>query len=176
MIDLDIQINFRSKKTLITQLSGEVQRLIEQGNLQAGDQLPPVRDLAAKLRVNFNTVARAYRQLDMKELITTQQGRGTFVLQKETQLPLTISFLKEAFREDLEAFLLNQSQRTGQSLGDLCEICLEQIQSIAGCAEPVRKNRTIKANRKPGWRLKDLPPGTGRKIPRRPRRMTSKIN
>lgn len=50
------------------------------GELKPGDQLPTVRVLAKKLKVNFNTVARAYRLLDSGGLISTQQGRGTYVL------------------------------------------------------------------------------------------------
>jgi GntR family transcriptional regulator len=49
--------------------------------LTPGEQLPTVRQLAADLRVNFNTVARAYRQLDEEGIISTQHGRGTFILE-----------------------------------------------------------------------------------------------
>ena len=49
------------------------------GALKPGDQLPTVRQMAAELRVNFNTVARAYRILDDLGLISTQQGRGTYI-------------------------------------------------------------------------------------------------
>ena len=48
--------------------------------LQPGDQLPTVREAAVDLRVNFNTVARAYRLLHEAGMISTQQGRGTYVL------------------------------------------------------------------------------------------------
>jgi GntR family transcriptional regulator len=50
--------------------------------LKPGDQLPTVRQLALELRVNFNTVARAYRMLDEAGLISTQQGRGTYILER----------------------------------------------------------------------------------------------
>ncbi len=45
-----------------------------------GEQLPTVRDLAKQLKVNFNTVARAYRLLDQAGIINTQHGRGTYIL------------------------------------------------------------------------------------------------
>jgi len=55
--------------------------LVATGVLRPGDQLPTVRQLATDLRVNFNTVARAYRLLDEAGVISTQQGRGTYVLE-----------------------------------------------------------------------------------------------
>ena len=51
------------------------------GGLKPGDQLPTVRALASDLRINFNTVSRAYRLLDEAGVISTQQGRGTYILE-----------------------------------------------------------------------------------------------
>ena len=47
--------------------------------MQPGEQLPTIRELAAEIRVNLNTVARAYFELDREGVISTQRGRGTFV-------------------------------------------------------------------------------------------------
>jgi len=58
----------------------QIKHQIATGKLKPGDQLPTVRQLAADLRVNFNTVARAYRLLDDDAIISTQHGRGTFIL------------------------------------------------------------------------------------------------
>jgi GntR family transcriptional regulator len=77
--------------------------------LKPGDQLPTVRALASELRVNFNTVARAYRLLDEVRIISTQQGRGTYIteipppevtekLRKESLSELTHRFIGEAYR------------------------------------------------------------------------------
>ena len=49
------------------------------GALRPGDQLPTVRDLATELRINFNTVVRAYREMQAEGLLTSRQGSGTFV-------------------------------------------------------------------------------------------------
>jgi GntR family transcriptional regulator len=79
------------------------------GILKPGDQLPTVRALASELRVNFNTVARAYRILDEERIISTQQGRGTYIieipppeisekLRQESLAELTQRFINEAFR------------------------------------------------------------------------------
>jgi len=61
------------------QIAKQVRKQIANGELKAGDQLPTVRELAIDLHVNFNTAARAYKLLDKSGVISTQQGRGSFV-------------------------------------------------------------------------------------------------
>ena len=77
---MELTVDLRSKVPIYIQIVEQVKQLVATGALQPGDQLPTVRQLAADLRVNFNTVARAYRLLDEAGLISTQQGRGTYVL------------------------------------------------------------------------------------------------
>jgi len=56
---------------------------IANGALQAGDQLPTVRQLAVDLAINPNTVVRAYRELELGGLLETNQGTGTFIRAQE---------------------------------------------------------------------------------------------
>src|SRR5689334_22669880 len=56
---------------------------IAAGTLTAGDQLPTVRQLAVDLSINPNTVIRAYRELEIRGILETQQGTGTFISQKK---------------------------------------------------------------------------------------------
>ncbi len=106
---LTLQIDFRSGLPIYTQIVNQVQAQVVSGILKHGDQLPTVRALAEELRVNFNTVARAYRILDEARIISTQQGRGTFIteipppkikekLRQETLEALTQRFISEATR------------------------------------------------------------------------------
>ena len=81
---MDIQIDFRSGVPGYNQIVEQVQREIASGKLKPGDQLPTVRALAAELRINFNTVARAYRILDEMGVISTQHGRGTFIIEQDS--------------------------------------------------------------------------------------------
>ena len=106
---LTLQIDFRSGLPIYTQIVNQVQAQVVSGMLTHGDQLPTVRALAEELRVNFNTVARAYRIMDEARIISTQQGRGTFIteipppkikekLRQETLEALTQRFISEATR------------------------------------------------------------------------------
>src|SRR5512145_576667 len=102
---LMLQIDFRSGLPIYTQIVNQVQAQVAGGVLQPGDQLPTVRALAEELRVNFNTVARAYRILDEARIISTQQGRGTYIT--EIPPPRVTERLR---REALEAMQLEFSR------------------------------------------------------------------
>lgn len=77
---MNLELDFRSGIPIYVQIMDQIKNLIASGELQPDDQLPTVRQLASDLRVNFNTVARAYRLLDESGLISTQHGRGTYIL------------------------------------------------------------------------------------------------
>ncbi|HEY3377232.1 MAG TPA: GntR family transcriptional regulator [Armatimonadota bacterium] len=68
-----------SATPIYAQLIAQVKRAIAGGVLQPGEALPSLRELAAQLRVNPLTVARAYRELEQQGVITTEHGRGSFV-------------------------------------------------------------------------------------------------
>jgi GntR family transcriptional regulator len=77
---LNIDLDFGSSTPIYTQIIDQVKVQLATGELNPGDQLPTVRQLASELRVNFNTIARAYRLLDEEGLISTQRGRGTYLV------------------------------------------------------------------------------------------------
>ena len=77
---MNLEIDFRSGIPIYLQVVDRIKEMIADGRLKPGDQLPTVRALALEMRVNFNTVARAYRILDEAGIISTQQGRGTYIL------------------------------------------------------------------------------------------------
>ena len=59
---------------------------IAAGKLTTGEQLPTVRSLAVELKVNLNTVAKAYKELEIQKILETQQGTGTFISGIKIQL------------------------------------------------------------------------------------------
>ena len=61
------------------QITDQILGGIATGALRAGDQLPTVRALAVELKVNLNTVAKAYKELEIRGVLSTQQGSGTYV-------------------------------------------------------------------------------------------------
>ena len=77
---LAFQLDFSSRQPAYLQIVERIERLALGRRLQPGDQLPTVRDLAAQLGLNFNTVARAYRLLHRLRVVSAQQGRGTYVI------------------------------------------------------------------------------------------------
>jgi GntR family transcriptional regulator len=94
---MQIKLDFRSKTPIYVQIIDQTKHLIATGVLRPDDQLPTIRQLAVDLKVNFTTVARAYRILDDDGLISTQHGRGTYVLPPASKQDLT-----DLRRDDLE--------------------------------------------------------------------------
>lgn len=77
------QLDSGSGVPFYRQIQDQILAAIATGALAAGDRLPTVRSLAVDLQVNPNTVARAYKELEIRNVLTTQQGTGTFVSRKE---------------------------------------------------------------------------------------------
>ena len=69
------------------QIIDQIKYGIASGNLKTGEQLPTVRSLAVDLKVNLNTVAKAYKELEIQNILETQQGTGTFISTIEINLP-----------------------------------------------------------------------------------------
>lgn len=100
-------IDTDSSVPIYIQIEDSIHTLIAAGQIQPGEQLPTIRELAADIRVNLNTVARAYFELDREGVISTQRGKGTFVsgvpdqkqIEKKRQkllYSIIVSALKEA--------------------------------------------------------------------------------
>ena len=114
-----ITLDFRSELPLYLQIARQVEQLVAKGDLKLGDQLPTVRELATELRINFNTVGRAYRVLDETRLISTQRGRGTYIWEEPTEE--TMKQLKKKSLEELARNYLNEVIQLGYSLEDAIE-------------------------------------------------------
>ena len=74
-----VSIDTRSGVPFYRQIIDRVLLAIVGGDLKPGDRMPTVRQLAIELQVNPNTVSRAYRELEIREVVRTQRGTGTFV-------------------------------------------------------------------------------------------------
>ena len=80
-------INFKSGKPVYLQLADQVKTAAASGALRAGESLPSIRPLAEELRVNRNTIAKAYAELESQGVIETLPGKGCFL--KDHNSPFT---------------------------------------------------------------------------------------
>ena len=124
---MNIQIDFRSGVPGYNQIADQIQHEIASGKLKPGDQLPTVRALASDLRINFNTVARAYRILDEMGIISTQHGRGTFIIEQSS--PGATERLRRISLEALARRYLEETARLGFTEKDALEQLKSEINS-----------------------------------------------
>jgi len=125
---MNISLDLRSDIPIYLQIVEQVRQLVASGGLKSGDQLPTVRALASDLRINFNTVSRAYRLLDEAGIISTQQGRGTYIL--EMPSPETAERLRGESLDSLASRYLEQARQLGYSSAQALEHLREQIDTL----------------------------------------------
>ncbi len=130
------ELDFRSHVPIYVQLVDRIKNLVASGTLGPGDQLPTVRQMAAELRVNFNTIARAYRILDEEGVISTQQGRGTYVL--EPMPPERASRLRRAALEGMTKSFLEHAHQVGFKPDEVSTVLDELIDTWRDEGEPPR--------------------------------------
>jgi GntR family transcriptional regulator len=120
---MNLEIDFRSGIPIYMQVVERMRERLASGRLQPGDQLPTVRALALELRVNFNTIARAYRILDEAGIISTQQGRGTYIL--DVPPGQASESLRRQALQELARRSLSDAARLGASPEEMIELIRE---------------------------------------------------
>jgi GntR family transcriptional regulator len=83
--DFTFRLDGHSGVPVYRQLIDQVQGAIAAGALRPGDQLPTVRLVAVELAINPNTVLRAYREMEIRGILDTQQGTGTFIADRQVE-------------------------------------------------------------------------------------------
>jgi len=83
---IQFSLDAKSGVPFYKQIILQVEFAIADGRFVTGDQLPTVRSLAVDLKINPNTVARAYNEMEIRGIVNTQQGTGTFISDKELHL------------------------------------------------------------------------------------------
>lgn len=83
---IDFKLDPKTGIPFYRQIIDQIKFGIAAGKLKTGEQLPTVRSLAVQLKVNLNTVAKAYRELEIQRILETQQGTGTFINDVTIQL------------------------------------------------------------------------------------------
>ena len=95
-----LQLNFKSGKPVYLQVVDQIKAAAASGALQPGEALPSIRPLAEELRVNRNTVAKAYAELESQGIIETLPGKGCFL--KENHSPLRKEIRRKLLIEEID--------------------------------------------------------------------------
>ena len=99
-----IQLNFKSGKPVYLQVVDQVKAAAASGALRTGEPLPSIRPLAEQLRINRNTVAKAYAELEGQGVIETVPGRGCFL--KENHSPFRKDIRLKMVAEEIDAAIV----------------------------------------------------------------------
>ncbi len=113
-----VHIDIKSGVPFYRQIIDQVKSAIATGQLEHGDRLPTVRQLAVDLSVNPNTVSRAYTELELTGLVETQMGSGTFVGQKTVQQD---EVERRRILDQICQELLSRASSHGFTLDDILE-------------------------------------------------------
>lgn len=95
-----LQINFKSGMPVYLQVVDQIKAAAASGALQPGESLPSIRPLAEELRVNRNTIAKAYSELESLGVIETLPGKGCFL--KENHSPLRKEVRRKLLTEEVD--------------------------------------------------------------------------
>lgn len=101
---MQIRIDNASTRPIYQQIIDQIKRDIALGRLKAAEKLPTVRQLAAQLVLNPNTISKAYRQLEQDGIIVTRPGAGAFVAELSSNLSKSVR--KKLLCEQLERLVV----------------------------------------------------------------------
>lgn len=120
-----ITIDEKDRRPIYLQVVDEIKTLIARGELKEGTQLPPVRQVAANLGVNLNTIATAYRELQEEGLISIKHGAGAIVTSSRANTSNSDDDLRRPLR-----FALTQLVLAGLSSNEILEIVAEELKQL----------------------------------------------
>jgi len=119
-----IQLNFKSGKPVYLQVVDQIKSAAASGALQAGEPLPPIRPLAEQLRINRNTVAKAYAELESQGIIETHAGKGCFLT--ENNSPFKKAVRQKLLADDIDAAIV-QAHHLQVDEKDFLEMVKERL-------------------------------------------------
>jgi GntR family transcriptional regulator len=121
------RLDLESGVPVYRQIIDQVQAGIAVGSLRPGSQLPTVRQMAVDLAINPNTVLRAYRELEIRGVLETQQGTGTFISHRQVRPDHSE---RERQLEQLVSDLVARAGAAGFTLQDVAEVLLDRYPTL----------------------------------------------
>jgi GntR family transcriptional regulator len=115
---LDFSLDAKSGVPFYKQIILQVEMAIADGRLEKGAQLPTVRSLAVDLSINPNTVARAYAEMEIRNIVVTQQGSGTFISDKKVSID---AIERERILSQISKEFLTKAASYGFSLEEILQ-------------------------------------------------------
>jgi len=115
---IEFKIDHKSGVPLYRQIIDQIKFGIASGNWRVGEQLPTVRSLAVELKVNLNTVMKAYKELEIQNILETHQGTGTFISSVQVEID---EKERQNKLEGICAEMLNVARTYGFPTEDLIE-------------------------------------------------------
>ncbi len=119
-----MKVDFDNKTPIYIQIIELIKRRIVIGELREGDKLPSVRKMSTQLKVNPNTIQRAYQELEREELTFTQRGMGTFVTKDKDNV---IRLKKEMAKQVINNFI-NGMKELGFDTDEILSIISRQLE------------------------------------------------
>ena len=120
------------------QIVNQVKYLVASGRLEPGEELPPIRTLAEQLLINPNTVARAYRELELAGLVTKRRTAGTYV--SDTTSPLARRERLKIITQRVDA-LLAEARQMNIDTGTLIELIQERDEAMQPAPAAASRNK-----------------------------------
>ena len=117
-------IDFDNNLPIYIQIMNYIKQEIIMGKLNPGDKIPSVRELAAELRINPNTVQRTFQELEREEIVETRRGLGRYVTSEEAKI---MAIKKEMAAELLERFIRGM-QELGFKGEEIVSVIKEAVQ------------------------------------------------
>ena len=127
---MQVSISTTDARPIYVQIMDEVRRALVVGTLRSEDPLPSVRQLAADLRLNPNTVAQAYRELEREGVVYVRRGQGTFVAERRSA-----AAERQALARDVAGRALLDAHRHGISAEELLQAIRRTAKSKATGSE-----------------------------------------
>jgi len=122
-----LQINYKSGKPVYLQVVDQIKAAAAAGTLQSGEALPTIRPLAEELRVNRNTIAKAYTELENQGIIETIPGKGCFV--RPNNSPLKKDVRRKLLADEIDQVLV-QAHHLQVSSAEVLELVRERLKNF----------------------------------------------